>query len=649
MTAENSPSFLRPARAPDEVSGLVPDAAVGSAPMPAPPGGSAVGATGLVARWRRRLDTLRVKLFLAIAGANVVLVMAAYLVYGWSFDQGLVEYLNRADETRLVPLINRLAQGWRDEGGWRWVADDRHRWNDLLRDSGLARPPRREPDGPPAASVASARDAAERGVAATPPATAAAEAPAATPASGDAPAAFSTAPGPVGAGPRGGGGADAEPHRGARPAGAEATEASPQLPPPLTIDPRLLLLDAEHAVLIGNPERVALAVLKPIAVDGATVGYLGYLPRLQVLESLERVFAVQQNRRFAAIAIGLLAAVLLNAALIAAWLGRRLAPLREGATALARGDYAMRLPAAGHDEVAQLAADFNRMAEALETAQRQRQRWIADIAHELRTPLATLRAEIEALQDGVRPLSQAGVASLGQEVGRLSRLVEDLRLLSLSDLGALTVRREPVDLAELVEDDLRELIGGDRAAARPEASASGLALRLDLRPGVVVDADADRLAQVFGNLLQNTLRYTEAPARLAVTLRAEGEAAHLVWEDSAPGVAEADLPRLTDRLFRVDGSRARASGGSGLGLAIVKAIVEVHGGRLAASASPLGGLRWDLWLPLAGAPALTTPPASAAASGAAAEPPQAASSGDFGVAAAPSAPAARAAALDRHD
>lgn len=471
-------------------------------------------------RWRRRFGSLAVKLFLAIAGANVVLVMAAYLIYGWSFDRGLVEYLNQADEARLTPLIARLADGYREHGNWRWLSEDRQRWQYLLHEELGTRPPRR--------------------------------------------------------------GDDHEPPRSA--------QAAPAPTPPITIDPRMLLLDARREVLVGPPDRLDEAVVKPIVVDGATVGHLAYVPRLHVVASLERVFLSQQNRRFAAIALGLLAAVLLNAALISHWLSRRLRALRAGATALARGDYGTRIPVGSHDELDELAADFNQLAEALAAAQRARQQWIADIAHELRTPLTALRAEIEALEDGVRPLSRAGVASLAQEVGQLTRLVEDLRLLSLSDLGALDYRKEPLLLDELIDDSL--------AAARRAIDEHGLAVSLELQPGLRVLADGERLAQVCANLLQNTLRYSEAPARLQIALRAEGGDARLVWQDSAPGVPDAELPRLTERLYRVDGSRTRASGGSGLGLAIAKAIVEAHGGRMRASASSLGGLRWDLWLPL---------------------------------------------------
>jgi len=364
--------------------------------------------------------------------------------------------------------------------------------------------------------------------------------------------------------------------------------------PPITIDWRLMLFDADGSVLIqppGEPQETALAVKLPVRVDNRVVGYLGYVPRLRLVQSLESITALQQSRRFGVIGIGMLAAVLLNAALIASWLARRLRALGRGATALARGDYGARIRVRGHDELARLAGDFNHLAEALEAAQRGRQQWIADIAHELRTPLTTLRAEVEAVQDGVRPLTQTSMESVAQEVHRLTRLVEDLRTLSLSDLGALNYRKAPLNLAESIDDALY--------TSRTAIAEAGLDVQLELDRNVMVEADEDRLAQVFSNLLQNTLRYSDAPGRLKIRIGVEGNQARIDWEDSSPGVGDADLPRLTERLYRVDASRSSSSGGSGLGLAIVQAIVSAHGGRMQATQSALGGLRWCILLPLA--------------------------------------------------
>jgi len=358
---------------------------------------------------------------------------------------------------------------------------------------------------------------------------------------------------------------------------------------PLTIDPRLLLLDADRAMLIGRPEAAAGAVLKPIESGGRTVGYVGYIPRIERLQSLERVYLRRQHQAFAAVTVGMVVAAFVLATGLAYWLSRRVRALVHTTNALIRGDYTVRLAPRGQDELAQLARDFNTLAATLAAAQEARRAWIADIAHELRTPLAVLRAEIESLQDGVRPLNQDNIASLAHETGRLTRLVEDLHTLSLSDRGALSYHREPVDVADAVRDAV--------AAQRREAEAQGLDVRLDLEDDTLVFADETRLGQVFANLMQNSLRYTDAPGRLAVAVRREGDRALVDWQDSAPGVTADELPRLTERLYRVESSRSRASGGSGLGLAIARAIVEGHGGTLSVAASPLGGLGVRLVFP----------------------------------------------------
>jgi two-component system sensor histidine kinase BaeS len=359
---------------------------------------------------------------------------------------------------------------------------------------------------------------------------------------------------------------------------------------PLTIDPRLLLLDADRTVLIGRPEAAAGAVLKPIESSSRTVGYVGYVPRIERLQALERVYLRRQHQAFAAVTVGMVVAAFVLAAGLAYWLSRRVRALVHSTNALIRGDYTVRLAPRGHDELAQLASDFNTLAATLAAAQEARRAWIADIAHELRTPLAVLRAEIESLQDGVRPLNQDNVASLAHETGRLTRLVEDLHTLSMSDRGALSYHREPVDVAEAVRDVV--------AAQRRETEGRDLDVRLDLEDGTLVFADETRLGQVFANLMQNSLRYTDAPGRVAIAVRRDGDRVIVDWQDSEPGVAAEELSHLTDRLYRVESSRSRASGGSGLGLAIARAIVEGHGGTLGVAASPLGGLGVRLVFPL---------------------------------------------------
>jgi len=184
----------------------------------------------------------------------------------------------------------------------------------------------------------------------------------------------------------------------------------------------------------------------------------------------------------------------------------------------------------------------------------------------------------------VRPFDAAALGSLAQEAARLGRLVEDLHLLSQSDLGSLSYRKEPVDVGDLVADTVE--------AHGRALQEKAIRVDLDLEPDVRLDADANRLSQLLGNLMQNTLRYTDSPGSLRIRLRRKGGGTLLEWADSSPGVAPQHLPRLTDRLYRVDS--ARSGEGAGLGLAIAKAIVEAHGGTMTAGPSSAGGLEWSI-------------------------------------------------------
>jgi two-component system sensor histidine kinase BaeS len=249
---------------------------------------------------------------------------------------------------------------------------------------------------------------------------------------------------------------------------------------------------------------------------------------------------------------------------------------------------------AGTDELGQLARDFNSLALTLEKNEQARRQWVADISHELRTPLAVLRGEVEALQDGVRQTTPETLHSLHSEVMRLSRMVDDLHQLALSDVGALTYRKRKVNLGE----ELREAADSFRSGF----AGKGIMLAADLpsAPAIDVFADPERLHQLFNNLLDNSLKYTEAGGRLDIRLETGEGVASIHFMDSAPGVPEAEIGRLFDRLYRVESSRSRATGGAGLGLAICRNIVEAHEGTITAKPSPLGGVWITVVLPVAG-------------------------------------------------
>jgi len=352
---------------------------------------------------------------------------------------------------------------------------------------------------------------------------------------------------------------------------------------------RLALLDADKRTVVGNPDLGDEASMRPVLVDDRVVGWIARSPLRRISTAADQSFEREQLRAawiIAAFALALAAAVALVLARIF------LQPLKRVADAthrLAAGDYATRVAIGSRDELGRLAEDFNRLAEALQRNEELRRRFMADVSHELRTPIAVLRAGLEALEDGVRPLTRESVASLHGEVAALGKLVEDLYQLALADVGALAYRKEPVEVAEVLEQATEPFA--------PRFAERGLAMQKQFTPGLKVMADADRLAQAFRNLLENSARYTDAGGKVRVTARRNGSGVKIDFEDSAPGVPADTLPHLFERFYRVEGSRSRANGGAGLGLAIVRSVVEAHGGAIEAGASSLGGLRVTISLP----------------------------------------------------
>jgi two-component system sensor histidine kinase BaeS len=334
----------------------------------------------------------------------------------------------------------------------------------------------------------------------------------------------------------------------------------------------------EHAVMLEG-EKIATIRLRPLQVAvGANANATGFLEK--------QIHAILW---LAAILIGM--SVLL-ATLLARHLLRPVAALRDVTGRIAKGDFEARAPLVSQDELAELALHVNAMAEALEQNERQRRRMVADISHELRTPLTVIRGEIEALLDGIRQADPGALESLHAEVLRLNKLVEDLHQLTLADAGGLSYHWQDLDLAELLDPLFKRM--------QLRAESVGLSLKWKLaEDGVLVKADPDRLTQVVVNLLENSIRYTDAPGRIEASLVYTANKAELVIEDSSPGAPPEDLPHLFDRLYRVDSARTRslAKGGSGLGLAICKALVEAHGGTIEAMESRLGGVCMLITLP----------------------------------------------------
>lgn len=353
---------------------------------------------------------------------------------------------------------------------------------------------------------------------------------------------------------------------------------------------RLFLLDENQAWVAGAPATAGrVDSLEAIEVGEQVVGWLGFAPMGRVLPpEAERFLGGQVRTMAISFVIALLGAAALSF-FLAQKVSRPVRQLGQTVRQLARGDYLSRTPVESNDETGVLAAQVNQLAETLDRNRSARQRWMADIAHELRTPLAILKGEVEAQSDGVRQLDDRFFSSLREEVDHLSTLVGDLQTLAMSDAGALSVEKEPLDLTELVSqcvDTYR-----DRLAVR------GIDIAVLSKTGITVTADQRRLRQLVSNLLENNNRYVEQGGKVRVHIALKREAVDLIVEDSGPGLESEQIERLFERFYRVESSRSRASGGSGLGLSICKNIAEAHGGRITAEPSDMGGLKIHVTLP----------------------------------------------------
>jgi signal transduction histidine kinase len=359
---------------------------------------------------------------------------------------------------------------------------------------------------------------------------------------------------------------------------------------------RLLLADATGRVLADSQgdwvgehlSDAELAFGAPIEVDGQLVGTV-LVPAVDVIhESLEAEFLRQVNRSLllAGLAAGGMALVL--GLLLARQLTAPLQTLTRAARRLTQGDMPQ-VEVRGQDEIGQLGQAFNQMAQSLAQQETLRRNLMADIAHELRTPLSVIRADLEALLDGVFPPTPEALASLHEETLLLTRLVEDLRDLAQARAGQLRLARQPTDLADLLR--------GVVVSFHLLAESQGQALRLDLPPDLPpVFVDPQRVRQVVANLLSNALRHaaTEGGQVRLSAIQQTGEVQVSV-ADNGPGITPQDLPHVFDRFWQGGGGRPE---GSGLGLTIARELVRAHGGRIWVESEPGDGTVFHFTLPV---------------------------------------------------
>ncbi|GAB4547399.1 MAG: ATP-binding protein [Anaerolineae bacterium] len=373
-----------------------------------------------------------------------------------------------------------------------------------------------------------------------------------------------------------------------------------QAPGPYERRVALVLVD-EHGQVVfsqGNANEVA-QLLKhnygrgvPIEVGDRVVGRLliAPYPRPPSPGSPEASFLADVTRAVIFSALGATAAALLVGMLLARTLTRPIRELTAATRALAKGELGQQVTVRTQDELGELAGSFNQMSADLAQASQLRRQMTADIAHELRTPLSLILGYTESLSDGKLPATQETFDIMYDEAQHLSRLVDDLRTLSLADAGELSLNRRPVDPRLLLERVM--------SAHMPEARQRGLSIRVEAPPDLPeVEVDPGRMAQVLENLMSNALRYTPAGGTITLSAEAQRNSVILRVQDNGTGIAPEDLPYVFDRFYRADKSRQRQGGQSGLGLAIARSLVEAQGGSVSVESVQGEGTTFIISLP----------------------------------------------------
>ncbi|WP_372739291.1 ATP-binding protein [Neptunomonas sp.] len=489
-----------------------------------------------------------IKLLLTLLATLAVTVVLMLVVVNWSFQRGFVAYIQQGETEQVTGLADLLSEQYAKQENWNFLLNSRGRWPQILASAGIEMPP------PPHGSSPQRTPQRE------PPGEQFRES-----------------------------GQPLHDQPALKPVERSSTDW-PAASAPLAH--RISVIDVNRKPLLGPKTLPDNTQWIPVQVEETTVGWLGLQPIDMVTDQLARSFINQQRYSFVWVAVSVLLLSVLVAAGWARWFLRPIHNVIQGAKQLSAGNYEARVQVKGHDELAGLALNFNQMAKTLQRNEQLRRQWVADISHELRTPIAVLSGEVEVLLDGIRKPTHQRISSLYNDIRSLSKLVDDLHQLSLADQGAMELLLTDVDIYAISHDLL--------LLFEPRMQEHGLKLSLDAEPShnLSVIGDERRLIQLISNLLENSLRYTDSGGEVRIQISTTGNKLTLCVSDSTPGVPESDLSKIFDRLYRVDKSRSRSVGGSGLGLSICKTIVEAHEGQIVAKNGPLGGLNIIVQLPL---------------------------------------------------
>lgn len=487
------------------------------------------------------------KLFLILFSFSFLLVTLLVFLMQWSIGKGMINYVNTKEVEALKPVVIELAKEYQIENNWVSMTGRHDKFIRLISEQLAAS------EFSPKQKKRSSEHLAFR----RPPPT--------RPSS----------------------------EQGSRPPRNDLHEG--RTPPPSRENEAFYaLLDRNQNLVVGRYIEEIDYSKTEIVVKEIIVGYFAVSKRNQLTQGYEVDFIEQQQYYLWIIALFVMSLVALVTLPLARHLVEPLKLITQGMHKLTQGDYQQSIHLNREDELGRLSRDYNELAHSLAQSETTRKRWLANISHELRTPVAMLRGELEAMLDEVRPLNKKNIASANDEVKHLQRLIDDLNLLTSADIGGMRYRKK--------NEELTQLMHGVIDKYRSYLNDANITLDIEIiEQSINVYVDKTRLCQSFENIINNAIKYSSASC-FKISLSIENSHHHsnvlIKFEDNGVGVDDIHLSHLFEHLYRVEDSRNRKTGGSGLGLSICRHIVMAHQGEITAENSPLGGLAIIIKLPI---------------------------------------------------
>jgi two-component system sensor histidine kinase BaeS len=495
------------------------------------------------------------KLFLFLFGFSLILVTILVLLMQRSIGKGMIEYVVSKEIETLKPVVTQLAEEYQVKNSWRFIEGKNNKFRYLIakqfEDSDFE-PTERQMQRPPEHRFSDNPNA-------MPP----------------------------------------RPKQNRPPPLREDFNRRP--PPPQQDEAQYALLDTNENLIAGHYIEALEYTKTAIKVNDVIVGFFAVSKRNNLTQGYEFDFIEQQQHYLWLIALLVMSLVVLVTFPLARHVVEPIKLITQGMHKLTQGDYHQPIELKRQDELGELSRDYNELALTLAENELARKRWLANISHELRTPVAILRGELEAMLDKVRPITPSNIASANDEVKHLQRLIDDLNLLTSTDIGGMGYRKHHEDLVSLIQTETEKYRG--------YLADAGIELTLEFKQlQAIIYADKNRLLQLFENIINNCIKYSSG-TQLNISITGEElseksakkskSTVMITFEDNGIGVEESHLIHLFEHLYRVEDSRNRKTGGSGLGLSICRQIVIAHQGKITAHKSSLGGLSVIITLPLA--------------------------------------------------